>query len=288
LGAADRGRTLIEMSRGKLEDDVLRTIAAELPLINDLEENTLHWAPDVISMAFDPQSSVPGASVCLQDLAGTLAEARFALHEGLAHKIWYSERAASKQEALGIFFMRFFLDDVALRLYSGGEHLAEAIVAMLEIDRLELKPYAEKNRSRWMTVVTFLREKKNDHPVALAASKLAAMREWKKAVNYRNDWVHGQPPLIKGLGIVYKRGQRWTLEDNGSWSLGVGGGDEPIYSVDDLKGFIQPALFALVEITRQVMIAYSAILAGRGLKVSEDGCAAQPGASADARAEENR
>ncbi len=118
------------MSRGLLDEVTLTSISHQLPPIEDLEKIVLRLSPDFISIKFKPDSTIPIAAVCLQDTINTLAEAHYALHEVLAHKIWYLEKVEPKNEAAAVFFSRFYTDDIALRLYSAGEHLAEAIVDM--------------------------------------------------------------------------------------------------------------------------------------------------------------
>jgi hypothetical protein len=48
--------------------------------------------------------------------------------------------------------------------------------------------------------------------------------------------------------MVFKRESRWKRSETGkSYILGLGSGDEPEYSIDDLLGFIQPALFQFTD-----------------------------------------
>ena len=255
------------MSCGLLDEVTLTSISHQLPPIEDLEKIVLRLSPDFISIKFKPDSTIPIAAVYLQDIINTLAEARYALHEVLAHKIWYLEKVEPKNEAAVVFFSRFYTDDIALRLYSAGEHLAEAIVDMFEISQQELAPYKKKRVSRQAIVGNYLRKEKPTHAVTIAVLSLADSNEWRDTIKYRDEWVHSQPPVVKGLGIVYKRGQRWKLSDSGkSYELGLGGGDEPKYSVDDLLKFIQPALSQFTETSNAVVQFYIGLLNNRGPK----------------------
>ena len=58
----------------------------KLPDIDQVEEQILYLAPDVISINIDPDSYFPVAAACFQDVRTTLAETRYALLESLAHK----------------------------------------------------------------------------------------------------------------------------------------------------------------------------------------------------------
>lgn len=153
-------------------------------------------------------------------------------------------------EMAAVFFGRFYADDTALRLYSAGEHLAEAIIFMLEISDQQLKKYKRPQRSQQSVVGHFLAEEEPHHPIMRAVLKLSQSKEWRDTNKYRNNWVHEQPPTVEGLGIVYKRVKRWQVAEGEMGtkkrkisSMVIGGGDEPEYSVADLLRFIQPALF---------------------------------------------
>src|SRR5947208_771069 len=245
------------MARGLLDEATLISISQQIPSIENLQKIVLQFSPDLISMIkFEPDSTIPIAAVCLRDTVNTIAEARYALLEALSHKTWYLEKQP-KDELSAIFFGRFYADDTALRLYSAGEHLAQAIVDMLEISQKDLPRGRQKKASRQKSVGKYLRKEKPTHPVAIAALGLANSSEWKKTIRYRNDWVHSQPPPVKGLGIVYKRGQRWKLSDYGNtFELGFGGGDEPEYSLDDLLKFIQPAFAKFTETSDAIVQFY--------------------------------
>lgn len=248
------------MSRGSLDAATLTAISKQLPSIENLQNTVLQFSPDFISTKFEPSSTIPAAAVCLQDAVNTLVEARYALFEAVAHKVWYLEKAEPKNELAAVFYSRFYTDDTVLRLYSAGEHLAEAIVDMLEVSKHELAPYQKKRVSRQAIVGNYLRKEKPTHPITLAVLSLADSSEWRDTIKYRDEWVHSQPPLVKGLGIVYKRGQRWKFSDTGnSYELGLGGGDEPEYSVDDLLKFIQPSLSKFSETVDAVVKYYITI-----------------------------
>src|SRR2546422_912961 len=123
------------MSRGKLDKETSARVEKELPNVLDVRTASLNLQPDLISMGFPPGSTVPVATVCLQDATSALEEARYALLEALAHIVWYSEKCEPPNETLAVFFGKFYADDAALRMYAAGEHLANAIINMLEIKK---------------------------------------------------------------------------------------------------------------------------------------------------------
>ena len=242
-----------------LDKDTYGLISQNLPEIEKLQKIVASLEPDFISMKFHPDSAIPEAAVCLRDAFDTLREARYALREAYANKIWHLEILNPPDEIGAIIYSRFYLDDVALRLYSAGEHLAKAIIGMLEIKYPALEPY-KKNRISLQSIVGhFLVANKPDHPITQEVIKLAKSEEWDKTKSYRDSWVHEQPPTIKGLGMVFKRGKRWKAKEN-YWEIPLGDGDDPDYSVEDLFMFIKPALFIFTETLENVLLYYIELL----------------------------
>ena len=66
------------------------------------------------------------------------------------------------------------------------------------------------------------------------------------------------------MGIVYKRGKRWKPLPNGRYTLGIGGGDKPEYSAEDLVGFIKPAMFKFIDTFTSVVEFYTELLKDAG------------------------
>ncbi len=223
------------MSRGKLDKEAGNKIGADLPNVTEIRKQTLHLQPDFISIGFHPGSRIPIAAVCLQDVTATLQEVRHALFEALAYILWYREIADPPNEHLAIFFGRFYVDDAALRLYAAGEHLAEAIVCMLEIESRDLKKYRKTGRhddlgSKQSALGKYLLAELPNHPITKAVSELISSKEWLPTIRYRDVWVHSKPPIIDGTGISYERRNRLQVS---ATTIGVsfGGGDAPQYTV---------------------------------------------------------
>lgn len=254
------------MSRGKLDKATGNKIGSELPNVTDIRKATLHLQPDFISMGFPPRSRIPIAAVCLQDVTSTLQEVRHALFEALAYMLWYREREDPPNDYLAIFFGRFYADDAALRLYAAGEHLAEAIVCMLEIDKESLKRYRKTGRrddqgSQQSAVGKFLKAEMTAHPITKAISVLIDSEEWLPTIRYRDVWVHNKPPIIDGTGISYERRNRLQVSET-SIGISLGGGDPPQYTVDELIAFIRPAAIQFTETVTKVVQYYIQLLAG--------------------------
>ncbi len=109
------------------------------------------------------------------------------------------------------------------------------------------------------------------HPITAAITKLANSKEWRATIEYRNRWVHEQPPTVKGLGIVYKRSRKWKSSPTSKGHiLGLGGGDTPEYSVDEMIGFVQSATFQFSDSLTSVIKFYVGLLESRGMKFNKN------------------
>jgi hypothetical protein len=250
------------MSRGSLDEKTLKEIGNQLPNISQLNNDILSCNPEFISVKFPPDSSVPVASVCLYDAFDALWDAKHAFGEILTHRAWYLEKRVPPIEITAIRFTRFYADDVALRLYAAGEHLANAIIDMLEIKKQSLIPYKKKRISRQIIVWEYLKREEPAHAITHAIKRLAQSKEWLATLDYRSNWVHGKPPIIKGLGIQYERRKRWEIGKN-YLKLSGGGGDEPKYSDEDLVNMVKPALFVFVEALTDVLAWYIQLVESR-------------------------
>lgn len=179
--------------------------------------------------------------------------------------VWHREKCEPPDERGAVFFGKFYADDAALRIYAAGEHLANAIVNMLEINKQvrefkKTKLAKRKNvLSQQAIVGNYLIEHEPDHEVTKAILKLKDSDDWKKTRKYRDDWVHGKPPIIEGMGIDYERRNRLIVTAN---TIGIsgGGGDAFQYSVNDLLGFMKPALFLLTETVTEIVEYYNEFL----------------------------
>jgi len=97
-----------------------------------------------------------------------------------------------------------------LRLYATAEHIANFIVAFLEIEKRKLESFKQTNVSHARIVGKYLMNEMPSDEITLAVNDLVAGKNWAKAMCYRNIWVHEQPPLIESVAIVYERKGRWV------------------------------------------------------------------------------
>lgn len=246
------------MGRGKLDSETASKVDDELPNVDAVRRASLELNPDSISMGFPVGSTIPIAAVCLQDATSVLQEARYALLEAIAHLVWHREKSESASEHLALFFGKFYADDVALRLYAAAEHLANAIVNILDIESglAEFKKSIKLGVSSKQAIVgQYLAKYHPTHEITKAVLFLRDSKDWKKTRDYRDDWVHGKPPILKGLGVEYERRNRLIVTSN---TIGVtfGSGDEPTHSVDELVGFTKTSLHLLTSVTKKIVDHY--------------------------------
>jgi len=258
-----------------LDDETLDKISEQLPNFEGLAKTIFKFAPDFISVKCPVNSNIPIAAVCLQDMINTLLSVRFALHEYHANRIWYQEKSTPPNEPFALVMMKYYIDDATARLYATGEHLANAIICMLDINDSQLEPYRKDRTSQQSIVGHYLAKELPDSPITHAIINLAKSKEWSKSIEYRNEWVHDQPPSIEGLGVVYRRKKRWVTKDEGNGkvthTLGLGSGDGAEFSVDEIIGFVQPATFGFAKACDEVVSFYIKILAEHGIAITDKG-----------------
>ncbi|MFH1312082.1 MAG: hypothetical protein ABIJ00_02540 [Candidatus Eisenbacteria bacterium] len=257
------------MWKGVLSEAELDGITARLPDVGLFQRQTSDLSPDIISVNMilaegHPDSPLPEAAPCFINLGNALWASGYALYQCLAHGIYARGQPSPHPEIEARFFERHYADDVALRLYSGGEYLAGAIVHMLDITRRDLKQFRGRGRSQLDRVAGFLAEHKQGHPVTAAVSILTTIADWQDAVRYRNMWVHDQPPLIEGLGVQFRRGKRWKTSPDGSRILPLTGGDPPHYTIEELKRFVESGLRHLLDCSTACLACYLCALKKRG------------------------
>jgi hypothetical protein len=255
------------MLRGNLTATEELDINAKLPNLDELLEFSVYVNPYWDSMKIGLNPEIPIAGVCIKDAITMLQASHFALHEAYAHQLWYN-RHPGESELWGRWFQRFFADDAALRMYAVAEYLAEAIRIMLRISEEDLKPFKKQVTSRQAILGSYLITKLPEHQVAKIADRLRSTPEWKWTRDYRDDWVHEQPPLIEGFGSQFNREPKWKPVEGASipqryLPFGVKA-DSHRYTVDELVNNVQGALFAIVEMTAALVRYYSELLKNEG------------------------
>jgi hypothetical protein len=261
------GAIIRVMSRGLLDATVLQKIDRLLPPVIPLRELALSLMPDFLSMQFSPESYVPIASVCFQDCTQTLVEVRIALFEYHAHGTYYRDVKEPANESAAVFFERYFLEDAAFRLYSAGEHLANAIRFMLDVRESQLQPYRKKKSSQQSTIAAYLRREATDSALSQAIVELGAAPCWRFTTAYRNRVVHEQPPIVSGLGHSFRRRLRWIVSRDRTKSLlEIGGGDAPEFEIATVAYQLETANQLFVRAVGDVFEEYFTVLERHGIR----------------------
>ena len=108
-----------------------------------------------------------------------------------------------------------------------------------------------------------------DDEISKSLQRLITSKDWNATIEYRNKWVHNQPPLISGVGIVYERRNRWIVSDD-AIAVTFGGGDKPHNSIEELLGSVQRSTLLFSEVVRDVVSVYLELLSGYGIEVTEE------------------
>lgn len=256
--------------RGELNTEEYEKIQQELPDIMSLTRKVNKLNVEMISMVCGHNSVVPIAAVCLGDAMDIIAYANVALHEIYAAKYYYDRRALENDEMTSVWVQKFYADDLAFRLYASGEDLANAIKSMLELKKGELIPYRNKRISDQTVIGHYLKSEKPEHPITQELMKLIESKAWQKSVEYRSRWTHEQTPIIAGLGICFKRINRWNVSSDGKrahMDIGVLG-DEEDYSIEEARAFLSESLHMLVDVMSVVVEEYENLLEGFGVEIN--------------------
>jgi hypothetical protein len=229
----------------RLPESRCSRIDAKIPRAIEVQRWLAATPPEWVDAKAGPESALSVALRCLHDAARVACEVDYALVQAFATVAWYrEEHPEAPCEAEAVFYGKLYADDVALRLYSAREHIAEFILALLSIDKQGIAPYREKYDSCASAVGNYMRSKKPDHVITPLLEKLRSDPNWGKTMEYRNLWVHEQPPLVESPGIQYKRQSRWRPGPTpGIYMMGMGGDtwDRPDYTLDELLEMVSLA-----------------------------------------------
>lgn len=234
-------------------------IQSKLPQISEIRKRLL-LPVDGIAAKSGPQKKTEVAIVCLNDAVTVGGEVIYALSQAYTNLLWYREehpKAPLEREAC--IYAKFYIDDAALRLYAATEHLVNFIIAFIDIEASKLDPYRKKHRSLASVTGNYMKKEMSTHPITHKVKQLIKDKHWEETIRYRNVWVHEQPPLIEGIGIVYKRNVRWRQVEDGSYLLSFGTGDEPDYTIDYLIEMVSSASHTLVNVLSdfaEILVAY--------------------------------
>jgi hypothetical protein len=234
-----------------LTEDKYLEIERKLPTrIFDLQHKVLRPNIDLLLAAAvhnsienkkSPKTKDDVAAVCLRDSVDVACDVVYALRKANENLIWYREQhpeAPLKFEACR--FTKFYVDDAALRLYAAAEHIANFIICFFNVSSAEIKPHRKSNASIASAVGKYMNTAFLNHDITKFINGLLRSDSWKKTMAYRNFWVHEQPPLIEGQGIVYERRSRLKKTENG-YSVGLTLGDKPRYTIDSLLSQVTKA-----------------------------------------------
>lgn len=224
--------------------DVYCEIVKSIPEFNH-EAKPLFYRDFLFNMHDLIHGSSLGISlVCLRDAYFRLDESKISLHSAYVQKIYYNKfHDGSPLNIESIRFAKYHLDYIPLNLYVFQEDIAEFILKYNSLDEIFSKwkklpktgKYFEKKRvvSNAAKVGIFLKTEKPEIQFTPIIFDLVQNENWKKAIKYRNSWVHEKPPIIEGLGIQHNRESRINIEEKRR-TFGFGGSTKPDYTINEL------------------------------------------------------
>ncbi|TES88129.1 MAG: hypothetical protein E3J94_08560 [Desulfobacteraceae bacterium] len=234
------------------------------PNIDLLLAATVH---DLFTNQKNPETKIDIAAVCLRDSVDVACDVVYALRKAYENLIWYREQdpdAPKEMEACR--FAKFFADDAALRLYASGEHIAHFLIHFLDIPADNIRPYKKSNASISSAVGKYLNATSDNQDISQHINSLLNEGSWQKTIDYRNHWVHEQPPLMEGQGIVYERKSRLKKTEKG-YSVGITLGDKPKYTIDSLLSMVTSATNDFVRLLENLAPVWFNHIDSLGIKI---------------------
>ncbi len=250
--------------RGALSDVKRDQIISMLPSVSESLRIATQISPGVDLHDLIENTNLGIALVCLGDAYDRFIQVRMALFEAQACLSWYRhESQQAPQEFEAALTSRFYLDHVGLLLYAIGEDISAFIVHFL-CSGSDLQTYLQDPRNQKILesksissnsakTGLYINEKFPEHEITNIIRELHSNRAWGESINYRNTWVHDQPPIIAELGMRYARESRIQEVNGERLSIEFGGGSEPEYTIDEL-------LAIMVEATRALTVALTGLL----------------------------
>ena len=211
-------------------------------------------------------TNTSAALVCLEDARNRFSFIQTALFEAQAKIAWYLEISPNApDEFQATASGKFFLDYVTLLLYAIGEDISFFIIHYFNLNitdyvkRPEIQAILDKKKisSNAGKVALYLSREMKNAKITGIISNLHKNPDWKKAIDYRNTWVHDKPPIISGLGNEFPRKiLRISTDETGKKNLEILSG-VPKYSIDQLlhvaSNATQALSTALFEIVGMVL-----------------------------------
>lgn len=231
----------------ELEDKEIDEIEKNIPnKIFDIQKSLL-FSMELFLFKKGPETKLDIATVCMKDAVDVGCDAVYALRQAHIHLRQHNNIITDEYcKFLELNRCKFYLDDISLRHYAGAEHIAYFIIAFKQINDTDLNPYRSKHTSMASTVGLYMIKEHPSDQITSVITNLNNNTDWSKTREYRNKWVHEQPPLIEGLGIVYKRKSRW-VPIKGGYELRLGFGDTPDYTINNLLTMMGNASEIFVE-----------------------------------------
>ena len=249
-----------------LSDKNREQIQAKLPVIDDRFLLATQFGFGVATYDTSNKTHLHISLVCLYDAFRRLEMTRTALYRSYEGFVWYKEeskQSAASKEFWAVREGKFYADYVVLLLYATAEDFAAFILHFLEIEN-EFKNWLEENSTQKILekkkrissmqaqVGVFMKKNYETHKITQSILSLRDNEFWKKAMNYRNTWVHEKPPIIEGLGYEYNRKTR-LASGEGYRGFSFGSGSSANFNVEELMEFANKATEICAKVASELL-----------------------------------
>lgn len=218
----------------------MRAIDRLLAPTHQIQQVVLDYPPNLLALALHPESSLPNAWTSLIWASHACQDAKHLLYLAHHDRLYYSHYKKAPDTFTANAMAVMYFTSFTLNVVAAENHLA---IAALLADGGHIK-------DGWAPVAAKIVKKLSDEFAVFLQPLLVEGTDWQWVRAFRERWFHLDPVRVKELGLQWRVSseRRFGVHDpvNKTLTCGIGGGDAPEVSVDEMlaKGRTAFNLFA--------------------------------------------
>jgi hypothetical protein len=189
------------------------------------------------------------AYVCLADSVYALQNARFALGEAHAIRLYYMQKSLKYQDEAHLWAdvrSRFYADYVTLLLSSSTEHVLNGILELLSL-RKDVKN--DKQGGTFFRKALRALSGSKYPELEQLLSEYENLRAWDKVYDYRTNWVHNKPQRVESILLNRPRHGYIFKIFGDTYAEGIGPENDYDISWEDLMEVVKLTMEKLIEVS---------------------------------------
>ncbi len=220
--------TLPKKAMKQIEEKLANTLA--------IQKRILRYNPKTFAIIFGPGSLIPSALNSLTWAAHCCQAARYSLYLAHHEYIYYSKFRKPPRQGTAILMAVWMFTAFSLHLIGAENHLSSAIL-LFTGQSLPKNKNGVARQLPLKKVVEMEQVKSKEPELANTLSQLVNSTNNQWIRKYRERWFHLDPVIVDELGIQFRESDKepWEKdEEKGTLTLGVGGGDKPEITVEEM------------------------------------------------------